>query len=57
MRGYDDWKTTPPDDPPEDPDCTCYHHGRRRHRRDKWCPVHGKDPDQAYEEQRDRRSE
>lgn len=21
--------------------------------RDKWCPVHGKDPDEAYEEARD----
>jgi hypothetical protein len=21
---------------------------------DKWCPVHGRDPDQAYEEWRDR---
>jgi len=25
--------------------------------RDKWCPIHGKDPDEAYEEMRDRREE
>ena len=52
LPGYDAWKTTPPDDdhPDErDPDCIC---GRRRH---KWCPVHGADPDEAYERERDDR--
>jgi hypothetical protein len=25
--------------------------------RDPWCPVHGRDPDEAYEERRQRRAE
>ena len=25
--------------------------------RDKWCPVHGKNPDDAYDEMRDRKLE
>ena len=25
--------------------------------RDKWCPVHGKDPDEAYEEMRDQKGD
>ena len=55
IRGYDTWKlATPPeyecDEPDED--CTCSHYGLTR--RDPYCPVHGKDPDQAYDEHRDR---
>jgi len=52
------------DEDENDPDCTCVPHmahatdisppeGRKR---DPWCPVHGRDPDEAYEEYRDRRS-
>lgn len=53
MRTYDDWKTTPPplwDEAERDPDCTCT--GRKR---DKWCPVHGIDPDTARDEMLERR--
>lgn len=52
LPGYDEWKTRLPAEPfdPEDEDCTC-----TTERRDKWCPVHGKDPDEAYEELRERR--
>jgi hypothetical protein len=45
MRTYDDWKTDPGHDAfSDDPDCTC-----TTHKRDKWCPVHGKDPDAERE--------
>lgn len=41
-------------------DCTCHAEGvggpDERWVRDEWCPTHGRDPDQAYEEFRDRRS-
>jgi hypothetical protein len=50
MTGYDAWKThNPADGEPtgaEDPDCTCSRTLRSR----RGCPVHGIDPDQAYEE-------
>ena len=59
---YDEWKTTDPrdrwpDDERED-GCTCPDapgalDGRRK--TDKWCPVHGIDPDEAYERMRDER--
>jgi hypothetical protein len=50
LPGYDAWKTRLPPEPySDDPDCTC-----TTERRDRWCPVHGKDPDQAYEERRER---
>ena len=54
LPGYDAWKTRLPPEPldPEDEDCTC-----TTYRRDQWCPVHGRDPDQAYEEKRDREDE
>jgi hypothetical protein len=47
MKGYDEWKTRLPPEPPEDPDCTCVR------RRDPWCPVHGKDPDAERDKIRD----
>ena len=53
LPGYDAWKTRLPAEPfSDDPDCTC-----TTERRDKWCPVHGKDPDDSYEEKRARRGE
>lgn len=56
LKGYDAWKTTPPDEPPEDEDCTCYDQLRRRRRPDRWCPVHGQDPDDARDESIDRQT-
>ncbi len=54
MRGYDEWKTHNPADDQFGEDevedgCTCVN----RMRRDKWCPVHGLDPDEERERQRD----
>ena len=49
MRGYDEWKTRLPPEPIcDDPACTC-----TTYRMDKWCPVHGLDPD----DERDKRIE
>ena len=51
LPGYDNWKTTEPeefDHRSDDPDCTCFR------KRDRFCPVHGIDPDQAREERRER---
>jgi hypothetical protein len=49
LPGYDAWKTRLPEEPySDDPECTC-----TTYRLDKWCPVHGKDPDAAYDERRD----
>lgn len=47
-RDYDAWRTHVPEEP-EDPLCTCW--GRKR---DKWCPVHGLDPDEEREKRRER---
>jgi len=57
-RSYDDWKTTNPADrfltnEDEDEDCTCDITLRSRRN----CPVHGIDPDYAYDEWRDRQME
>ncbi len=54
LPGYDQWKlATPPeyemDDEQRDEDCICI--GGVDH--DKWCPVHGVDPDIAREWERD----
>lgn len=50
LPGYDNWKTTEPPEPySDDPECTC-----TTARRDKWCPVHGLDPDDEYEKLRER---
>lgn len=47
---FDRWKTTEPEEPiSEDEDCTC-----TTRRRDKWCPVHGLDPDEEMEKRRER---
>ena len=41
-------------------ECTCRYIGLggndpdSYYRRDKWCPVHGMDPDQALDEKRER---
>lgn len=64
---YDHWKSTDPrDSEPEDHEisadgCTCrwstVHSASvdpPHPIRDKWCPVHGMDPDQEYERRRDR---
>jgi hypothetical protein len=45
LPGYDDWKLRTPEEDGEnsfsdDPDCSC-----TTRRRDKWCRVHGLDPD------------
>ena len=50
MTTYDDWKThNPADDYFEQPaDCTCIKHEGD----DRWCPIHGEDPDYALEEQK-----
>lgn len=45
LPGYDEWKLRTPEedgDHPrcEDLDCSC-----TTRRRDRWCPVHGQDPD------------
>jgi hypothetical protein len=54
-RTYDEWKTTNPQDEylgePDNPDCIC------THRRHKFCPVHGIDPDYALDQLRDQRME
>lgn len=52
---YDAWRTSSPDDEyipaDERPEgCEC----ERRVGDFKFCPVHGKDPDAAYEEMRER---
>ncbi len=50
LSSYDAWKTREPEEAIcDDEDCTC-----TTHRRDKWCLVHGKDPDEEYEKMRDR---
>lgn len=58
---YDEWKTTDPrdripDDEIED-GCSCPRElgagGARK--TDKWCPLHGLDPDAEYERLRDER--
>lgn len=50
LRGYDAWKTTEPDEPySENDECTC-----TARRRDKWCPLHGIDPDEEREKRRER---
>ena len=42
-------------------DCTCRYIGLGgndpdgHYRRDRWCPIHGDDPDSARERQQDRR--
>jgi hypothetical protein len=56
LKGYDEWKTTPPEpvEEPEDPDCTCYGSMHRRDRRN--CPVHGEDPDAARDAWIDRQT-
>ena len=53
---YDDWKNyspdgeyIPPDERPEGCDC------RGVIGDNEWCPVHGKDPDEEYEKQRERK--
>ena len=52
---YDSWKTTPPDffDDIEEADreggCEC----RYRVGDYEWCPVHGKDPDEELEKQKE----
>lgn len=59
--GYDAWKTTDPADQwtdgEDEPGCTCPRTlgagGARMV--DEWCPVHGRDPDEAYEQMRDDR--
>lgn len=60
MKGYDDWKlATPPEYEAEETEegCTCPNElgagGVRR--TDKWCPLHGLDPDAEYERLRDDR--
>lgn len=49
---YDAWKTTEPVEEPycNDPECIC-----TVARRDRWCPVHGLDPDDEYEKRRERK--
>jgi hypothetical protein len=50
LPGYDAWKTRLPPEPYcDDEDCTC-----TSERRDEWCPVHGRDPDDEYEKMRER---
>ena len=53
LPGYDNWKTTSPDDEyiddrPEGCECD------KRIGDSKNCPIHGIDPDRAYDEMRDR---
>lgn len=60
---YDDWKTTDPADrwlvseEEREEGCSCPDDlgagGRRK--TDKWCPVHGIDPDEAYDRMMDDR--
>jgi hypothetical protein len=50
LPGYDKWKTRLPAEPYcDDPDCTC-----TTRRRDQWCPVHGRDPDEERDKRRER---
>ncbi len=57
---YDAWKTTDPNDQWDgeiEEGCTC---GRKlgaggARMTDKWCPLHGLDPDAEYEKMRDDR--
>jgi hypothetical protein len=50
LPGYDAWKTRLPPEPySDDEKCTC-----ATRRRDKWCPVHGLDPDDELDKLRDR---
>ena len=56
LPGYDEWKLRTPDDDADGPEefpegCSC------ARRRDPWCRVHGKDPDQVYDEWRDAQME
>ena len=62
MTSYDSWKTTDPndrwlDDDEREEGCTCSGAlgagGRRK--TDKWCPIHGLDPDIELERMRDDR--
>jgi hypothetical protein len=48
---YDNWKTRLPIEEPycADPECTC-----TTARRDKWCVIHGLDPDEEMEKRRER---
>lgn len=55
---YDAWKTTDPSDRWSDEveeGCTCpFELGAGGARKtDKWCPLHGLDPDEEYERMRD----
>lgn len=53
LPGYDNWKQTNPDDEyiDERPEgCEC----NKRIGDYLWCPIHGKDPDDALDEQRER---
>lgn len=53
LPGYDSWKTTDPRDwelENREEDCTCARSLRSRRN----CLIHGIDPDQAYDEWRDR---
>jgi hypothetical protein len=50
MKGYDEWKTRlPPERISDDPNCTC-----TSERRNKWCQVHGLDPDDERDKQIER---
>jgi hypothetical protein len=55
LPGYDAWKTSSPDDEyipaDERPEgCKCH----KRFADNEWCPVHGRDPDAALDEWRER---
>jgi hypothetical protein len=50
-RGYDSWRTREPPEPvSDDSDCSC-----TTSRRDKWCLIHGPDPDDEMEKRREHR--
>ena len=65
MTSYDAWKTTDPNDrwlvsdEEREEGCTCSGAlgagGRRK--TDKFCPLHGIDPDEAYERMTDERDD
>lgn len=61
MRGYDEWKATDPNDRmPENErqeGCTCSGAlgAGGMVKRDKWCPVHGLDPDDERHRRMDER--